>query len=72
MEILNLPKLVHGFVHDSVPILQYDTTQHPSDLNITRSDLNGIWFDINSMETQNTFHAPVLGSFNAINLTLLY
>jgi len=70
MEILKSPKLVHGFVHDSVPMLQYDTiTKYPSDLNITRSDLNGIWFDINIDGTMEHFHAPILGSFNAINLT---
>jgi len=70
MEILKSPKLIHGFVHDSVPILQYDTiTKYPSDLNITRSDLNGIWFDINLDGKSEHFHAPVIGSFNAINLT---
>jgi len=70
MEILKSPKLVHGFVHDSVPMLQYDTiTKYPSNLNITRSDLNGIWFDLNIDGTIEHFHAPILGSFNAINLT---
>ncbi|MEA3513669.1 MAG: UDP-N-acetylmuramoyl-tripeptide--D-alanyl-D-alanine ligase [Campylobacterota bacterium] len=70
MEILKSPKLVHGFVHDSVPILQYDTiTKYPDNLNITRSDLNGIWFDINIDGKVEHFHAPILGSFNAINLT---
>jgi UDP-N-acetylmuramoyl-tripeptide--D-alanyl-D-alanine ligase len=70
MEILKSPKLVHGFVHDSVPMLQYDTiTKYPSDLNITRSDLNGIWFDLNIDGICEHFHAPILGSFNAINLT---
>jgi len=70
MEILKSPKLVHGFVHDSVPMLQYDTiTKYPSNLNITRSDLNGIWFDLNIDGKREHFHAPILGSFNAINLT---
>jgi len=70
MEILKSPKLVHGFVHDSVPMLQYDTiTKYPSNLNITRSDLNGIWFDITIDGNREHFHAPILGSFNAINLT---
>jgi len=70
MEILKSPKLVHGFVHDSVPMLQYDTiTKYPSNLNITRSDLNGIWFDLSIDGTREHFHAPILGSFNAINLT---
>lgn len=70
MEILKSPKLVHGFVHDSVPMLQYDTiTKYPSNLNITRSDLNGIWFDLSIDGKREHFHAPILGSFNAINLT---
>ena len=70
MEILKSPKLVHGFVHDSVPMLQYDTiTKYPSNLNITRSDLNGIWFDLSIDGQAEHFHAPILGSFNAINLT---
>jgi len=70
MEILKSPKLVHGFVHDSVPILQYDTiTKYPDNLSITRSDLNGIWFDLDIDGITEHFHAPVLGSFNAINLT---
>ncbi|MEA3383405.1 MAG: UDP-N-acetylmuramoyl-tripeptide--D-alanyl-D-alanine ligase [Campylobacterota bacterium] len=70
MEILKSPRLVHGFVHDSVPILKYDTiTKFPNGLNITRSDLNGIWFDIEIDGNSEHFHAPVLGSFNAINLT---
>ncbi|MEA3498185.1 MAG: UDP-N-acetylmuramoyl-tripeptide--D-alanyl-D-alanine ligase [Campylobacterota bacterium] len=70
MEILKSPRLIHGFVHDSVPILKYDTiTSFPNNLEIIRSDLNGIWFDITIDETVEHFHAPVLGSFNAINLT---
>ena len=70
MEILKSPKLIHGFVHDSVPILAYDTiTKYPNDLKITRSDLNGIWFDLNMNGAIEHFHAPILGSFNAINLT---
>jgi UDP-N-acetylmuramoyl-tripeptide--D-alanyl-D-alanine ligase len=70
MELLKSPRLVHGFVHDSVPILKYDTiTTFPNNLKITRSDLNGIWFDIEIDGEAQPFHAPVLGSFNAINLT---
>ena len=70
MEILKSPKLIHGFVHDSVPIKQYDTiTKFPNNLNITRSDLQGIWFDIEINENVEHFYAPILGKFNAINLT---
>ena len=70
MEILKSPRLIHGFVHESVPILKYDTiTKFPQELNITRSDLNGIWFDLKIDDKIEHFHAPILGSFNAINLT---
>ncbi len=70
MEILKSPKLIHGFIHDSVPILEYPTiTKFPNNLFITRSDLNGIWFDIEVDGRVEHFHAPILGSFNAINLT---
>jgi UDP-N-acetylmuramoyl-tripeptide--D-alanyl-D-alanine ligase len=70
MEILKSPRMIHGFVHDSVPILDYDTiTKFPHNLNITRSDLEGIWFDIDIDGKVEHFHAPLLGSFNAINLT---
>jgi UDP-N-acetylmuramoyl-tripeptide--D-alanyl-D-alanine ligase len=70
MEILKSPKLIHGFVHDSVPIKEYDTiTKFPHNLQITRSDLNGIWFDIDINGVVEHFNAPILGSFNAINLT---
>ncbi len=69
MEILRSPRLVHGFVHESVPILKYETiTKFPEGLEVVRSDLNGIWFDLLIDGESYHFHAPVLGSFNAINL----
>ena len=70
MELLQSPRLIHGFVHDSVPIKAYDTiTKFPNNLQIIQSDLNGIWFDIDINNIVEHFHAPILGSFNAINLT---
>jgi len=70
MEILKSPSLKHAFVHDSVPILEYDTiTKFPNNLEITRSDLEGIWFDVEIDGKTEHFHAPLLGSFSAINLT---
>ncbi len=70
MEILKSPNLKHGFVHDSVPILEYDTiTKFPDGLEIIRNDLEGIWFDVEINKQIEHFHAPLLGSFNAINLT---
>jgi len=70
MELLQSPRLQKGFVHSSVPILDYDTiVKFPSNLQITMSNLDGIWFDIDINGTTEHFHAPILGSFNAINLT---
>lgn len=70
MEILKSPKMIKAFVHDSVPILKYEKVQKfPNNLNITKSNLDGLWFDIVINDKQEHFHAPILGSFNAVNLT---
>ena len=70
MEILKSPKMKRGFVHESVPIKEYDTiTKFPDGLHIVKSDLNGITFDVNIKGQTHRFHAPILGAFNAINLT---
>ncbi|MGB5918684.1 Mur ligase family protein [Arcobacter sp.] len=70
MEILKSPKLIKAFVHESVPILDYTKIEKfPNDLNITKSNLDGIWFDVNIDGKEEHFHAPILGSFNAVNLT---
>ena len=70
MEILKSPKLIHGFVHTSVPILDYPTITHfPQNLQVTQSDLDGINFNIDIDGRTEHFHAPILGAFNAINLT---
>lgn len=70
MEILKSPKMKMGFVHESVPIKEYDTiTKFPNNLHIIESSLNGIRFEVDVNGKKEEFHAPVLGSFNAINLT---
>ena len=70
MEILQSPKMKKGFVHESVPIKDYENIiKFPDNLNVTMSNLDGIWFDIIIEGEQQHFHAPILGSFNAINLT---
>lgn len=70
MEILASPKMVKGFVHESVPIKDYDTiVKFPDNLHVTMSNLDGIWFDIIIDGKQEHFSAPILGSFNAVNLT---
>ena len=70
MEILTSPRMIKAFVHDTVPILKYDSIERfPNNLNIIKSSLNGIYFDIIIDDKVEHFHAPILGSFNAINLT---
>lgn len=70
MELLKSPKMKMGFVHESVPIKNYPTiTKFPNNLHITKSNLDGIWFDVDVDGYTEHFYAPVLGSFNAINLT---
>ncbi len=70
MEILQSPRLKHGFVHSSVPILEYETiTKFPNNLQILKSDLNGLEFSIDIDEKTEIFKAPILGEFNAVNLT---
>lgn len=70
MELLKSPKMKMGFVHESVPIKNYSTiTKFPNNLHITKSNLDGIWFDVDVDGYTEHFYAPVLGSFNAINLT---
>ncbi|WP_320033371.1 Mur ligase family protein [Campylobacterota bacterium DY0563] len=70
MEILTSPRMKKGFVHESVPIKDYETiVKFPDNLHVTMSNLDGIWFDIVINGKQEHFSAPILGSFNAINLT---
>ncbi|NQY22370.1 MAG: UDP-N-acetylmuramoyl-tripeptide--D-alanyl-D-alanine ligase, partial [Campylobacteraceae bacterium] len=70
MELLTSPRMIKAFVHDTVPVLKFDTiTKFPNNLNITKSNLDGIWFDIILDDKVEHFHCPILGSFNAINLT---
>ena len=70
MEILNSPNMKMGFVHESVPIKDYpNITKYPNNLHITKSNLDGIWFDVEVDGKIEHFHAPILANFNAINLT---
>ena len=69
MEILKSHRLTRGFVHESVPILDYpNIVKFPKNLNITMSNLDGIWFDFEINDKIEHFHAPLLGAFNATNL----
>lgn len=69
MEILKSPKMKKAFVHESVPIKDYEKiVKFPKNLNVTLSNLDGIWFDIEINGQIEHFHAPILGAFNAVNL----
>ena len=70
MELLKSPKMKMGFVHESVPLKDYpNIKKFPNNLHITKSNLEGIWFDVEVAGQIEHFYAPILGSFNAINLT---
>ena len=70
MELLKSPKMQKGFVHESVPIKDYETiTKFPNNLKIIESSLDGIYFEVEVNNKIEQFHAPILGNFNAINLT---
>lgn len=70
MELLKSPKMKMGFVHESVPIKEYPSIiKYPNNLHIVKSNLDGIWFDVEINGKIEHFHAPILGNFNAINLT---
>ncbi|RXK00130.1 UDP-N-acetylmuramoylalanyl-D-glutamyl-2, 6-diaminopimelate--D-alanyl-D-alanine ligase [Arcobacter sp. CECT 8986] len=69
-ELLQSPRMKKGFVHESVPLQSHPSiVKFPDNLNITHSNLDGIWFDVQINGQLEHFHAPLLGSFNAINLT---
>ncbi|RXJ86975.1 UDP-N-acetylmuramoyl-tripeptide--D-alanyl-D-alanine ligase [Arcobacter sp. CECT 8985] len=69
-ELLRSPRMLKGFVHESVPLQPHPSIiKFPDNLNITHSNLDGIWFDVKINGELQHFHAPLLGSFNAINLT---
>lgn len=71
MELLKSPKLQKAFVHKSVNLKEdsENITIFPNNLNIVKSNLDGIWFDVEIDGEVEHFYAPILGSFNAINLT---
>jgi UDP-N-acetylmuramoyl-tripeptide--D-alanyl-D-alanine ligase len=70
MEILQSPNLTKAWVHNSVPIKDYDNIEKfPNNLNIISSTLDGIEFELEIDKKLQRFKAPILGKFNAINLT---
>ena len=71
LELLNTTNLEYGLIHRSIPLSYYDKEKieiFPNRLEVTRSDLNGIWFDLEIEKSKEHFFAPLLGKFNATNL----
>ncbi len=70
MEILNSEKLKHAFIHESAKVAPNEKVTIFGD-NISKVDatLEGLSFTIMIEGKEEDFHAPLLGAFNAINLT---
>ncbi|WP_418185312.1 Mur ligase family protein [Aliarcobacter vitoriensis] len=68
-ELLLSSKLQKAFVHNSASAtLNEKIEEFPNNLHIVKSDLSGLWFDMELNGQIEHFYAPILGSFNAINL----
>jgi len=70
MEILNSDRLIHAFVHSSAHVKPNEKVSEfgPNISNI-KSSLKGLTFDLEIDGINGTFKTPLLGDFNAINLT---
>ncbi len=70
MEILNSKRLIKAFVHKSANVKPNEKVIIFGDnIKDIKSDLNGISFKLVLNEKEYLLKAPVLGSFNAINIT---
>jgi len=68
-ELLLSTKMKKAFVHSSANVTISDKIEEfPNNLHIVKSNLAGLWFDMHLNGQIEHFYAPVLGSFNAINL----
>jgi len=68
-ELLLSNKMKKAFVHSSANVKISDKIEEfPNNLHIVKSNLAGLWFDMHLNGRIEHFYAPVLGSFNAINL----
>jgi len=68
-ELLLSTKMKKAFVHSSANVKISDKIEEfPNNLHIVKSNLAGLWFDMELNGQIEHFYAPVLGSFNAINL----
>ncbi|WNL29299.1 Mur ligase family protein [Aliarcobacter cryaerophilus] len=68
-ELLLSPRLQKAFVHSSANVVTSEKIEEfPNNLHIVKSNLDGLWFDMELNGKVEHFYAPILGSFNAINL----
>ncbi|MFY9099478.1 Mur ligase family protein [Aliarcobacter cryaerophilus] len=68
-ELLLSPRLQKAFVHSSANVVTSQKIEEfPNNLHIVKSNLDGLWFDMELNGKVEHFYAPILGSFNAINL----
>ncbi len=70
MEILNSPKLKRAFVHVSAHVRPDDrVTLFGDNIHNVEATLEGLSFEVDIDGTRYPFHAPLLGAFNAVNIT---
>ena len=68
-ELLLSPRLQKAFVHSSANVVPSEKIEEfPNNLHIVKSNLDGLWFDMELNGKVEHLYAPILGSFNAINL----
>lgn len=69
-ELLLSKRVKKAFVHQSTDLKDTNGIEvFPKDLKILKSDLDGLSFSFIINDKEEEFFAPILGSFNAINLS---
>jgi len=70
MEILNSKNLIKAFVHESAKVKPDEKVViFGKEIKEIKADLEGISFKIEEQGIEYSFQAPVLGAFNAVNIT---
>ncbi len=70
MEILNSPKLQKAFIHESAHVKPDDRVMlFGGNIKNIRATLDGLSFDLEIDGKTEHFEAPLLGAFNAVNIT---
>ncbi len=70
MEILNSNKLKKAFVHESANVKPNEkVTLYGNNISNIEATLEGLHFDLTIDGKEESFQAPLLGAFHAINLT---